>query len=210
MSGESFSERIQGLSPVQRKLLAEQLSEKARNNHQPTDSQRLVAYVVADEDLDLASLRNYTMEHLPDYMVPAAIVQIEELPRLPNGKINFEAFPSLEEDSATLQSEHVEPRTAVEQQLAKIWEEVLSVQPVGVHDNFFEIGGDSILSIQIIAMARKAGLAIAPGQLIEHQTIAALALFVQPTDDLQKQAQVSSGPALLTPIQQWFFEVHQA
>src|SRR5207253_880152 len=98
------------------------------------------------------------------------------------------------------------PRTRVEEQLARIWAEVLGVERVGIHDNFFMLGGDSILSIQVIARAHQAGLQLTPGQMFQHQTLAELAAATQ----LAPTAAVSQGPvegaAPLTPIQRWFFE----
>ena len=183
MSSKSFRERIQELSPEQRKILAEQLNKAVEKKDQQTGPQRLVAYVAGDKNLDQASLLNYAREQLPDYMVPATMVQLTELPRLPNGKIDFNALPSPDEDAAPV-SDYVPPGKDTEQRLAKIWEEVLRFQPVGIHDNFFEIGGDSIISIQIVSRARKAGLILTPRQVFECQTIAELAMVVRSADEI--------------------------
>ena len=185
MTSNSFRKRILVLSPAQRKMLVDQLNNSVENKDQQKEPQRLVAYVAGDENLDLATVLQYAREQLPDYMVPVTMVKLTDLPRLPNGKLDLNALtcPDEDEDEA---SGYVPPDKLIEQQLAKIWEEVLGVQPVGIHDNFFEIGGDSILSIQIVARARKAGLELTPKQVFEYQTIAELALDVRSIDKVPK------------------------
>ena len=130
-------------------------------------------------------------------MLPSAIIQLDKLPRLPNGKLDIKALPVFQGSINTGQSDHIPPRNTIEQQLADIWEQVLDFNPVSIHDNFFEIGGDSILSIQVVTKIRKAGLDLAPHQLFEHQTIAELAPFLKPQVD---QPTRSISPALV-PMQ---------
>lgn len=171
---------------------------------------RLIAYAIGDTSLASADILKALGAQLPAYMVPAQLHVLTEWPRLPNGKIDRKSLPQPGEQQAADAASYVAPRSSIEQTLAAIWEEVLKRKQIGVHDNFFEIGGDSILSIQIIAKARKAGLAMAANQLFEHQTIAALSLFVAeakappPADD-----QPLVGTVPLSPIQEWFFEEHQ-
>ena len=100
----------------------------------------------------------------------------------------------------------VPPRTPVEEKLAEIWADVLGLQQVSIHDNFFEVGGDSILSIQIIARANQAGLKFTPKQLFQHQTIAELAEVTGTGEANQAEQGLVTGEVLLTPIQRWFFE----
>ncbi len=140
-------------------------------------SQHLVAYIVLrqhPEDGDVAgqSLQNSLWEdlnrhltrQLPDYMLPTHWVQLQSLPRTSNGKLDRHALP---QPVARLQ-QSVAPRTPLEQRLLGIWQDVLQVEPVGVTDNFFMLGGDSILSLQIIARARRAGWKLTPKQLFER------------------------------------------
>ncbi|MCP3804373.1 non-ribosomal peptide synthase/polyketide synthase [Allokutzneria sp. A3M-2-11 16] len=159
---------------------------------------RLVAYVVGDS----AGLREHLAESLPEYMVPAAFVVLDELPMTTNGKLDRRALP--EPDLSTAQAEYVAPSTPVEATLAEIWADVLGLERVGVADNFFSLGGDSILSIQVSARARQAGLRLATKELFLHQTIGALAPHVQPLKDEADRADVV-GDVPLTPIQHWFF-----
>ena len=118
---------------------------------------RLVAYVVGREAVAAGALRAYLQERVPGYMVPAAWVMLAALPLTANGKVDRGALPAPEGVRRELARAYVAPRTAVEEELARIWGEVLGLERVGVADKFFELGGDSILSIQIIARARQAG-----------------------------------------------------
>ncbi|MCX4743959.1 non-ribosomal peptide synthase/polyketide synthase [Kitasatospora sp. NBC_01287] len=143
---------------------------------------------------------------LPDHMVPAAFVALERIPRTSSGKTDRRALPAppAQPDSGTA---FVAPRPGAEQRLAAIWAEVLGVATVGAHDNFFALGGDSILSIQIVSRARAAGLALTTKDVFRHQSVAELALVVGevaarpvPGDD------TAPGEAPLTPIQHWYLD----
>src|ERR1051326_542244 len=139
---------------------------------------RLVGYVAAPGGgVETKELRQYLKERLPEYMVPAAWVIMEELPVRGSGKIDPKDLPRPEMEGSQGKGEEG-PRTEVERVLAGIWGEVLGVKQVGIHDNFFELGGDSILSIQVITRAREAGLGLQPRQMFERQTIAELAEVV--------------------------------
>ncbi|MET8010137.1 non-ribosomal peptide synthase/polyketide synthase [Streptomyces sp. NPDC005271] len=174
-----------------------------------TGHRRLVAYPVAggpDGDLDPAELRAWLKRGLPDYMVPAAFVTLDRVPRTDSGKVDRRALPAppVQPDAAT---PYVAPRTPAETELARVWADVLGVPRVGVEDNFFALGGDSILSIQIVSRARQAGLALTSKDVFRHQTIAELAVV---TGSIRKPGRPSatapSGPAPLTPIQRWYLD----
>jgi amino acid adenylation domain-containing protein/non-ribosomal peptide synthase protein (TIGR01720 family) len=170
---------------------------------------RLVAYIVPRQreaaPAPLA-LRDYLQQRLPDYMVPALFVQIEQLPLSPGGKLDRRALPQ----PATIQQEHgeefVPPGTHIEQTLASIWAEVLGLDRVSITDNFFALGGDSILSMQIIARAARANIRLTPRQIFRQQTIEALARVVNIPPPFQAEQGTIEGPVSLTPIQHWFFE----
>ncbi|HEX7070890.1 MAG TPA: condensation domain-containing protein, partial [Rhodothermales bacterium] len=149
--------------------------------------------------------KQYLKERVPDYLVPAAVVVMQQLPRTPNGKLDARALPEPDviEHGAF---DSVAPRTEREALLAEIWESVLGMAPIGMHDNFFEIGGDSILSIQIVARMRQAGLRVSPAQFFEHQTIASLAAAVEHATPSIAARKERTGYFPLTPIQHWFFE----
>ncbi|HEX6371120.1 MAG TPA: non-ribosomal peptide synthase/polyketide synthase [Longimicrobium sp.] len=166
---------------------------------------RLVAYVVGDADAE--ALRAHLRRSLPEYMVPAAFVALDRLPLTPNGKLDEKALPAPEYEGA--EERYVAPRTPVEQTLAAIWAEVLRLERVGVRDGFFELGGDSILAIQVVSRARRAGVHITPRQLFEYQTVAELASVAGAAvaAPAAEQGRVQ-GAAPITPIQAWFF-AHQ-
>jgi acyl-coenzyme A synthetase/AMP-(fatty) acid ligase len=119
---------------------------------------RLVAYVVAqDESLfEEEELRKYAAARMPAYMVPSAVVKLERMPLTSNGKIDRQALPRLDFGSRNIKREVVLPRTPAEQVLAGIWVNVLGVHEVGVHDNFFNLGGHSILAARAIFRVREA------------------------------------------------------
>jgi non-ribosomal peptide synthase protein (TIGR01720 family) len=151
-------------------------------------------------------LRAWLTERLPEPMLPAAIVPLDALPLTPNGKVDRKALPEPDSARPEMEDELVAPRTPAEQQLAAIWCEVLGIETVGVHDNFFGLGGDSILSIQVIARAQQAGLRLTPRQLFQHQTVAELASVAESAVVSGEEQGPVTGPVPLTPIQQWFFE----
>ena len=138
---------------------------------------RLVAYVVASpgEAPALDGLLRFAREKLPDYMLPTALVTLAELPLTPNGKADRRALAALSPGRTEARQPFVAPRTPREGILAEVWEQVLKVDKVGVDDNFFALGGDSILSLQVLARARERGLAITLQQIFQHQTVTELA-----------------------------------
>ncbi|MGE3817074.1 MAG: amino acid adenylation domain-containing protein [Nitrospiraceae bacterium] len=171
---------------------------------------QLVAYVVwADAAVAGATdLRAALRATLPEYMVPGVIVPLAALPLTPNGKVNRNALPAPEEGDLPRGTAYAPPETPAEELLATIWAELLGVPRVGRHDNFFDLGGDSILSIQVISRCRQSNIMLSPRHVIEHQTIAELAAKAAMERDCDIQAELGpvSGEVPLTPIQQWFFE----
>jgi amino acid adenylation domain-containing protein/thioester reductase-like protein len=100
-------------------------------------------------------LRSYLQEKLPEYMVPGAFVMLPALPLTPNGKIDRKALPAPGLSRSDLETAYVAPRTPIEEQLSKIWAEVLGVESVGIHDNFFNLGGHSLLVTQLVFRVRE-------------------------------------------------------
>ncbi|HKG80721.1 MAG TPA: amino acid adenylation domain-containing protein, partial [Pyrinomonadaceae bacterium] len=173
---------------------------------------RLVAYVVCDreEAVTPEELRAYLEDQLPQYMLPAALVLLDALPVKGSGKVDVRALPPANEIET--KEGLTAPRTFAEKELARIWQEVLGLERVGITENFFELGGDSIVSIQIVARARDAGLSITPKQVLKHESIlelAAVAKEIHPqiTQKYETQGEIHViGGWTLTPIQHWFFE----
>jgi amino acid adenylation domain-containing protein len=134
--------------------------------------QRLVAYVQLLETTAVGELRAYLKERLPEYMVPASFVVLAEFPLTSSGKIDRRALPAPE---SFAEVEYQAPRTETEELLTDLWANVLRAPRVGVHDNFFDLGGDSILTIQVIAKAHALGLELNVQQLFQYQTVHELA-----------------------------------
>ena len=177
----------------------------------PPGVNRLVAYVVGRE-VEAGELREFVRERLPDYMIPAFFLFLDELPVTSNGKVDRRALAALElPERGGEERPLVAPRNATEEVLARIWEQVLRLPRLSVEDNFFELGGDSILSIQIVAKAAQAGLRLTPRQLFTHQTVAELAAVVETVDEagagVAEVALAASGPLPLTPVQRRFFHL---
>ncbi|MBP2328530.1 amino acid adenylation domain-containing protein/non-ribosomal peptide synthase protein (TIGR01720 family) [Kibdelosporangium banguiense] len=166
---------------------------------------RLVAYVVPAGDLDVEELRSAAAKSLPAYMVPRVWQVLDRMPLTQAGKVDRRALPVPEGATAPICSQQA-PTTPTEAALAEIWARVLDVDRVGVHDDFFHLGGDSILAIQIGAQARRAGLAVTVRQVFEHRTVATLAAAIGSAAPVAVRADqhTVSGTVTLTPILRWF------
>lgn len=121
------------------------------------------------------ALRQHLAAKVPDYMIPAAFVTLEQFPLTPNGKIDRKALPEPRETTETIAREITVPTTDTERQLVEIWKQVLGLREIGTLDDIFELGGDSILIFQITTRATRAGLALTPAHVFRLRTIAALA-----------------------------------
>ena len=161
---------------------------------------------LVSERLTYGALRGFLKEKLPEYMIPSVFVTLEALPLTPNGKVDRRALPAPEGARPELEAAYVPPRTPEEEILAGIWSQVLGIDRVGVYDSFFELGGDSILSIQVIARANQAGLRLTPRQIFQSPTVAGLAAVADRGLHVQAEQGAVEGPVPLTPIQRWFFE----
>jgi len=142
---------------------------------------RLVAYVVkrAEAEYSELALRQYLKQKLPEYMVPAVLVQLAELPLGTTGKVDRQALPEVEAARPELETKYVAPRTAVEEDLARIWREVLVVPHVGVEDNFFELGGHSLLAARTRAQIMdEFEIELPLVSIFERPTLSALAELV--------------------------------
>ena len=143
--------------------------------------QRLIAYVVGKEGSGPSAreLRRYVRTKLPEHMVPASFVQVEELPLLSSGKVNRRALASVAGVSLA-ELGMVAPRTVVEQKLAAMWAEVLKVKEVGVDQNFFELGGHSLLVLQVMSRIRREfDVELGVRTMFEEPTIAGLGIEVE-------------------------------
>jgi amino acid adenylation domain-containing protein len=133
------------------------------------DDKRLVAYVVCSEESfpGAAGLRGFLRDGLPEYMVPATYVRLDALPRTPNGKVDRNALPAPEGARPDLERGFLAPRNPLEERLAKIWQTVLGVERVGARDNFFDLGGHSLLLMPVISeLKTELGIKLSPGDLV--------------------------------------------
>ncbi|MFB7912305.1 condensation domain-containing protein, partial [Kitasatospora sp. NPDC056076] len=170
---------------------------------------RLAAYLVFADGAarTAADLRAALRRTLPDHLVPAAFVPLARIPRTVSGKTDRRALPAppAQPDRST---PYVAPAPGTEQRLAEIWAQVLGVERVGARDNFFALGGDSILSIQIVSRARSAGLALTTKDVFRHQSVAELALITQEVIEHQ-EIEPEPAEAPLTPIQRWYLDARR-
>ncbi|AOX04306.1 hypothetical protein BJP34_14360 [Moorena producens PAL-8-15-08-1] len=154
---------------------------------------RLVAYIVSeDNSLSTSDLRHFLQQKLPDYMVPSAFVILEALPLTPNGKVDRKALPAPE---VKWERNFLLPRNPVERQLAQIWSEVLNVYPISIQDNFFDLGGHSLIAVRLMSQIEKQfGKNLPLATIFKGQTIEQLASILQESTD-------SISWSALVPIQ---------
>lgn len=138
---------------------------------------RMIAYLVAkrQEAIATSELRRCLGKKLPEYMMPSVFVQLPTMPLTPNGKLDRRALPAPDIVRPELDEAYVAPSTTQEKALVDIWVQVLDVEQIGIHDNFFALGGDSIRSIQVLSKAKERGLSLSLQQIFQHQTIHQLA-----------------------------------
>jgi hypothetical protein len=160
---------------------------------------RLVAYVVpgASAGIDTGALRQVVSTVLPDYMVPSVFVVLEALPLTPNGKLDRKALPA---PTLVAGSSRRAARTSREEALCALFAEVLGLPGVGIDDSFFDLGGDSIISIQLVSRARKAGLVLTPRDVFVHKTVAALAEVVRDAEPMESGSRKRRGSVPLIEL----------
>ena len=147
----------------------------------PTGGQRLVAYLVSTTETvpSISEMRQSLIEKLTDYMLPSAFLFLDELPLLPNGKVNRRELPIPGTTRPNLGTPLVAPRTPVEEALAEIWAKVLGLDKVGIQDNFLELGGDSLLASQVISrIIRTLQVEVPLRSLFDSPTVAAMAMII--------------------------------
>jgi acyl-coenzyme A synthetase/AMP-(fatty) acid ligase len=166
---------------------------------------RVVAYLVVDGGVPVAELRELARASLPEYMVPSAIVELDALPLTPTGKLDRRALPA----PAAVAADDVEPRTELERAIAAVWAEVLGVRAVGIGASFFDLGGNSLLVVQVAARLEAAlGRKVPVLDLFQHTSVAALARRLSGGEDPEtdrgldenRQAKLASGKGRLQQI----------
>lgn len=214
---------LEKLSTEQRSILAVKLADLKPDDSVTTTS-KLVACVTTKENRypNLDSLRSHLKGKLPDYFVPQIFIPVKALPRTQIGKIerkDLQNYPWVQIEDSTSEVEswdddedffgssmdYAAPSSDYEKLLAGIWCEVLGIEDISVHDNFVEVGGDSLLSIRILARINKAGLSIAPEDFFEYPTISQQAVCLESSQVNSIEQGVAEGTFNVIPIQQWFF-----
>ncbi|MEV4256510.1 amino acid adenylation domain-containing protein, partial [Spirillospora sp. NPDC049652] len=173
--------------------------------------EKLIAYAVPSTpglELDASELRRFVNGALPDHMVPAAVVTLDALPLTSNGKLDRKALPAPDFHANAASRA---PRTPEEETLAALFTEVLGgLEKVGIDDGFFDLGGDSIIAIQLVSRARQQGLVISPRDVFQHQTVAGLAAVARPAGEDERveveEPGTGTGPVPVTPIVGWLRE----
>ena len=167
----------------------------------------LAGYVLpeAGQAVDPAQVRQFVAGRLPDYMVPTAVIALDALPMTPSGKLDRAALPAPQFAGGAGR----EPRSAQEELWCSLFTQVLGMEQIGAEDGFFDLGGDSILSMLLVAAARRAGLLVTPRQVFQLQTPAALAGAAAPVPQRRAEpedADAGAGPVALTPVTCWLAE----
>jgi amino acid adenylation domain-containing protein/non-ribosomal peptide synthase protein (TIGR01720 family) len=176
-----------------------------------TGRRRLVAYVVITPGGTFSPgiFRKYLATRLPDYMIPSAFAQLIHLPLNQNGKVDRAVLPVPSEGEEQEPQDENAPGDEREQAVARTFREVLQREQVGIHRNYFELGGDSITAIQIVARLKREGWQVAVRDLFEHPTVAGLAVRLQRAGAAPAVSDSLRPHALLSPVQQWFFDFNK-
>ncbi|AXG70693.1 linear gramicidin synthase subunit D [Kordia sp. SMS9] len=195
------------LGEIEKKLLTKEAVKEVvvqLLKSEETDNDQLVAYITAETSQNANELNNYLITKLPPYMLPNSYYQLDIIPLTPNGKIDKKALQSLEEEYK-LKGEYVPPTTPEEIVLANTWEKVLRREHIGIKDNFYSLGGDSIKSIQVISQLKRNGYALKIDLLLSIPVLENLAKHIKKAAKSVKKYQVD-GTIALSPIQQAFIQ----
>ncbi|MFK7806517.1 MAG: phosphopantetheine-binding protein, partial [Saprospiraceae bacterium] len=142
--------------------------------------EQLVAYYLGEDELSNQELRTYLLNHFPDYMVPVQFIRLESLTMTINGKIDRAALPEPDRIRPVLEIEYVEPQTEFEELVRDVWSEVMQIDKIGIHDNFLDIGGDSLSGIRVVSRINEAlELELPVNIIFQKTTIATLASFIE-------------------------------
>ncbi|WP_026475839.1 non-ribosomal peptide synthetase [Alkaliphilus transvaalensis] len=167
-------------------------------------SKYLCGFIIATNKIDIVELRKYLLEQLPEFMIPAHFIQMEQFPLTSNGKIDLKSLPEV--GGMQLSSgEFEEPRNEKERVLMEVWKEILGIEGFGINDNFFTLGGDSIKAIQVSARLQRYKLKLETKHLLLNPVIKEVSKFI-----VEGYKEVNQGPVVgevkLTPIQKWYFD----
>ncbi|GAX43730.1 amino acid adenylation domain-containing protein [Tolypothrix sp. NIES-4075] len=207
------------LGEIEAALIAlPQVAEAVVVTHSETEeNKRLVAYIVANGSTNQNQLRALLKERLPDYMIPAALMFIDVMPLTAQGKIDRKALPVTDWNQSTVRRSLIPPQTAAEKVICAVWETVLGLDAVGVEDNFFDLGGDSILALRVVTEIRRQGWVLTPKEIFQEQTVKRLAgvlkmvetrLIASVQGEETRLITSLQSDVPLSPIQRWFFALN--
>lgn len=163
-------------------------------------ARRLVAYVAQNADTSSGDLAKFLLQSLPDYMVPEVYVALDKLPLNANGKVDRKALPAVDPSVQPARAPGDEPQSLLQQKLAHIWREELAQEKVGIHDNFFQCGGDSLLATRLVSrIHRDLGLTLPLDKLFLAPTIAQISAHLEHAAQPQKTGQKSSALPVIVP-----------
>lgn len=194
------------LGEIENRLVKHVLVEQAAvvEKNKDDGDKYLSAYLKTNGDISVSEIRGFLMKELPEYMVPSYFVNVDEIPLTINGKVDKEALPEPDGHALSVK-EYIAPENEKEEIFAKVWADVLRVSKVGIHDNYFELGGDSIKAIQIVSKLNHAGLDISIKNILTLQTVKQCCMVCKESISTRKYSQDAvEGTIGLTPIVQWF------
>ena len=169
-------------------------------------NQEIVAYFVGNEELTIHDLRIHLRKDLPDYMIPAHFIRLKDIPRLPNQKVDKNRLPEPTYSRTAPDKTYTPPETASEKDVVSVWMDLLGKEPIGIHDNYFSLGGDSLKAIQMASRLRQKGWRMQIKDIYSYPTAAQLATRLTKHVEAAYSPEKMSGSPLLTPVQHWFFE----
>ncbi len=146
----------------------------------------LVAYYITEGVVTIQELRDHLAARIPMYMIPSSFVTLDEFPLTPNGKMDRRALPDPQSAKVTSEENFVYPRDEIEKTIAQVWSEILGCERVGIEDNYFVLGGDSIKAIQIVSRLFQAGIEVEVRHILEAQTVAGLREHVKDSRSYEK------------------------
>ncbi|WP_051776054.1 non-ribosomal peptide synthetase [Paenibacillus tyrfis] len=198
------------LGEIEAALLAHPaLEEVAVIDEGSGNSKRLVAFYVSHKGFEMNELRQYLSSKLPFYMVPSLFIPLSKMPLTPNGKIDRVSLKTFKYELSIDTDIPEGPTTKNEEVLVSVWQSVLGVQKISIHDDFFQLGGDSIKAIQVSSRLRHFEMELDIRDLFKHSTIAVLSPYIKETKRVISQDLVE-GKVMLSPIQSWFFKNYRS
>ena len=168
------------------------------------NSKVIVAYIITEKTINKESLRNYLQSKLPGYMIPKYYIELEKLPLTPMGKINRKVLPGADGEDL-IKNEYVAPRSKEEKLLVSVWEDVLKRDSISIKDSFYNLGGDSIKSIQIAARLKQHGYTLKIQHILQVPVLEQLTKYLEVSTRTIDQS-IVTGAVDFTPVQRYFFE----